>query len=88
MITKIATHKEPEFYLFETTAEEESYWEEICSLCNNRDCNDDCIFITPGAVECEDCNGKGRLKFIVNRGYPDAYAIVTKCGMCDGLGLI
>lgn len=85
-LTKIATTDAPEFYLFETTTEELAYWEEICTYCEQRDCNEDCILIPANAVKCDDCNGQGRIKFTVNR--PDAYFVITKCGMCEGIGLV
>lgn len=88
MLTKIATHTDPEFYLFTTREEEESYWAEICPLCQERDCNDDCVIVAPNCEECPECYGMGRIKFTVNRGFPDAYFVITKCGICDGLGLI
>lgn len=88
MITKIATHTEPEFFLFTSTEEEESYWLEICPCCNNRDCNDDCVFIVPGSHECPECYGKGRIRFMVRRNYPDAYFVITACGNCEGIGLV
>lgn len=87
MLTKIATDT-PEFYLFTSRDEEMAYWDEICPLCHTRACNDDCVFVVSNAVECDDCRGLGRIKFIVRRGYPDAYSVITKCGICDGVGLV
>jgi hypothetical protein len=90
LMTKITTHNVPEFKMFETMEEEEAYWDEICPICNNRDCNDDCIFMVAGLIDCDDCNGKGLIKFVHRPSGDDldAYYIITSCGMCNGIGLV
>lgn len=90
MQTKVATHKTPEYHYFYTTDEEEVYWESICSICFDRDCEDDCIlYLVPGLEDCKHCEAKGIVTFLHYPGQMVApYNVITICGMCDGLGLV
>lgn len=89
ILTKIATNKTVSFFLFDENQEEE-YFNEVCPLCQDADCNDNCIVPFPiNGIECYDCNGKGRLKFLVQPAdLGESYWVITACGICDGVGLL
>lgn len=89
VLTKIATGKTPTFKLFSSLEEEKAYWLTVCAFCKDEDCNDDCIFTIANCVDCDSCNGKGRIKFLMRpEDKGEAYWVITSCGMCDGIGLV
>lgn len=89
MLTKVATGKTINFFLF-NKGQEAEYFSELCQFCYDEDCNDNCVIPFPvNAVECEDCNGLGRLKFYVQPAdQGECYWVITLCGICDGIGLV
>lgn len=88
MKTKVATHTVPEWHDFVSNAEENAYWDTICSICHNNTCEDDCMFAIRGDKLCEDCMGDGIVCFIHRPDNEKPYKIITQCGMCDGIGLV
>lgn len=90
MLTKIATGKRPEFFIFDYLTQEDDHFAEACQFCLDVDCNDDCVIPFPvNGVECDGCNGKGRIKFLMqpaDKG--ETYYVITHCGFCDGIGLV
>lgn len=89
ILTKVATGRTVNFFLFDENQEAE-YFNEVCSLCSDAECNDDCVIPFPvNGIECEDCNGTGRLKFLMQPADGgETYFVITQCGICDGIGLV
>lgn len=89
VLTKIATKATPDFFIF-AGGQEEEYFSEICQFCFDEDCNDNCVVPFPvNGVECEHCNGQGRIKFLMKPAdNGESYFVITLCGMCDGIGLV
>lgn len=88
MLTKIATGNTNHFTI---NAEQlDDYLYSLCTVCHDEDCNYDCQVPFPiNGEECIDCTGAGRLKFFVRpTDNGEAYWVITKCGMCDGIGLV
>lgn len=89
VLTKIATRHAVDFQIFRTENEEMDYLNTLCPFCNSADCNDGCVFTVANAEDCDSCNGKGLIKFLMqpaDKG--ETYFVITECGMCDGIGLI
>lgn len=89
MLTKVATGKTVDFFLFDE-AQETEYFNGVCAFCHDPECKDDCVIPFPiNGIECEDCNGEGRLKFLMQPAdCGESYFIITQCGVCDGIGIV
>lgn len=87
MISKVATHKKPEMILFKNKDHELDYWDSLCSLCYDRECEETCILMVPGLEDCEACNGTGRVRFRVRPVDRPYYECITLCGYCEGVGM-
>ena len=89
VLTKISTRHAVDFQIFNSEAEEMEYLSSLCAFCNSADCNDDCVFVVSNAVDCDGCNGRGLIKFLMrpaDKG--ETYFVITECGFCNGIGLV